>query len=99
MKAIFKNKKYNIPEGYQLKKDVVYDKQLGRYLWCPKPKDLFYNPIQKIIYQYLRWVARTPQGLCSVDGFGYYRIKGKREELLSYNISVRECIPIERIKL
>jgi hypothetical protein len=97
MKAIFQNQKYDIPEGYKLKQDVKYSEQFERYLWCPQKNDLFYNPLSETIFKYLDWNEFSPYGLCGIDGYGCFKILGKKQKFWENNINIRKCIPIERI--
>lgn len=102
MKAKLQKKEFDLPEGYKVKDNCEYSKELQRYFWHPKAGDLFFIPTENKICEYLQWSDKPGKSkgyFVSLDGFGKIRELGKKRSNWVYNLGVRKYgIPIQLIK-
>lgn len=92
MNGIYKGEECPIPEGYTLKEpDLVFDKELNRYLWHPDKGDFIYYPDVEMIFEYMEWKDGY---FMSMDGYARLKDIETKKEIWVTNIIAREGIPL-----
>ena len=87
-------RKITIPQGFQRRRDVTYNTELGRYLWNPKAGDLFYAPDIREIFEYKEWRASSAGCFTYLEGLARVCKLNTERTFLVPNIEVRKCIPV-----